>query len=729
MAVGTTMDAPRRRLVYGVNVAVSSILALLLLILAVYVAGRFKGQVDLTSSGMNSLSPRTVRLLRGLEQDVTITAIYTVLTEYDKIAQKRQDTVRDLLSLYESASRGRVATFMIEPMKEQARVTALLDRLREKPAYKDEAQPHAAALTKFAPLNEQVLRLITSEVEQLKGFQALPHLSRVRELAIIRFNMERALQETDAVNTDIGELVQGGIPRYGQAIEAARKLLTQVRTTLKESSAWMAEGGLALPGLGPEIQSFFSGATGRYEQVLAEIEALDTQTRDLKRVKLEGLYDKLTRWPDSPPIVVETPSEAQVLDLQEVWPYRTDPNAPPSPDNDPRDFAGEQAVSSALLQLTQKDKTAVVFTRYGGPSPIRPDFSQMNPMMRQMPRAPYQALNQRLEEENFLTEDWDVSVTKQPPAVADAGRMIYVIFPPLPPPQPDPRRPSPQAGITPADIEIIQKAVSESGMALFLTGWAQPTSPMMPLPGTYEFADYLKTTWGIDVQYRYLALQFAASPQDTGLWVPANRDPLLVVTPLVRFTDHPITKPLQALPGAFHTVCPLRIMTGEDQPAGVTTAVVAEITDTEDVWAFDSVMRVQEDLQQNQGTRRRAEDIAAPFPVAVSATNEQDQRIVVFASESFSADDVAQAKGVQLTSNGLQAYTFYPANTDLFINTLHWLTGEADRIAVGPRRADVPRLDELKEGGTATFCRVFLVGIWPAVTLVVGGGVWMFRRR
>ena len=53
----------------------------------------------------------------------------------------------------------------------------------------------------------------------------------------------------------------------------------------------------------------------------------------------------------------------------------------------------------------------------------------------------------------------------------------------------------------------------------------------------------------------------------------------------------------------------------------------------------------------------------------------------------------------------------------------------ADRIAVGPRRSDVPRLDKLTEGGMAQFCRVLLVGIWPGLALLAGAGVWLLRRR
>ena len=41
----------------------------------------------------------------------------------------------------------------------------------------------------------------------------------------------------------------------------------------------------------------------------------------------------------------------------------------------------------------------------------------------------------------------------------------------------------------------------------------------------------------------------------------------------------------------------------------------------------------------------------------------------------------------------------------------------------------VPRLDKLEQGPVATFCKVFFVGIWPGLALLVGFGVFLVRRR
>ena len=100
----------------------------------------------------------------------------------------------------------------------------------------------------------------------------------------------------------------------------------------------------------------------------------------------------------------------------------------------------------------------------------------------------------------------------------------------------------------------------------------------------------------------------------------------------------------------------------------------------------------------------------------------------MFSSEHFAEDSFAQASGLQQRGNSLVLGPLYPANSDLLINALHWLTGEADRIAVGPRKGDVPRLTGLTEAWSARMPWI-LVGVWPALALVAGLGVWLVRRK
>ncbi|MFH1747042.1 MAG: Gldg family protein [Planctomycetota bacterium] len=734
MAVERATNASQRRLVFGFNVVLQALLVTVLAIGVVWLSGHFKLRSDLTRTGVNSLSPRTVAMLRGLDQNVHITAVFPEPDkERDQLGEKRYRELQDLLELYDADGGARVNTRFVDPTVEKTKAEQMLARLRELPAYADEARPHREALDRFPGMNEQVNALVTSEYQRLEELTAGDaRLERDRNINQVKNYLRAILQGAGEINEDIQALVESEVPRYGSAVRQVREYLTEIRDVLGAVRDWMKGGALKITELTPEMRTFFLESPGRYEKLVAEIETLLEATRDLEDVKLEELYSQLTRWRSGPPLLVATDQEARVLPFWEVWRPPTNPGTPPSPDGDTREFVGEAAISSAILQLTRTDKTAVVFTRFGGPSPIRPDFSQMNPMTRQMPTAPFQALGELLEQSNFLIEDWDISEQKTPPVVAGAVRTIYVVFAPTPPPPANPMQPTPPAGMTEADRELLYEAIKASGMAIFLTGFAPPApspSPMLPpSPGTYDYAEYLKSTWGVDVKYNHLAWQFAPNPQKPGWWVPAIQRPMLMTDQAVLLTEHPISKPLQSEPGGFYLVSPVTVLGDEDRPAGVTVEVIAEVRPTEDVWAITDVMRLNDELRQNQGVRPGPEDVAAPFPIAVTATNEAGHKIVVFGSTEFAADMVTQAIGIVQRGNARVLEQFYPANTDLFINSMHWLSGEKERVSLGPRRGDVPRLRDL-DAKWAARLPWFLVGIWPAVVLVLGVAVWLVRRR
>lgn len=724
MAVSTAMSARKRRVVYGLNVAVTVVLAVAVLALVVWAAGAYGGRVDLTRAGVNSLSLRTVQLLRGLDEPITITGLYsTFLKDVRPHAEKHKNRVGDLLDLYETAARGKVTTRMVDPSDDPAQVTTLLRRLAEKPAYQDESAPHAEALDAFPALSASLIALMQDEMAELERLRdADPRVAEIRELGIIVRNLRLMLREAQGTETDLKTLESDEIPRYGRAVGLVTDYLEQVQQVLEGARDWMTGSGASVPGITDETKGFLEGAAQRYRAVLTDLKGLLDKAQDLKDVKLEDLYENLKR---GQTVLVETPREALVLSQNEVWPWRTDRTAPEPPDGDSRDFAGEQAVSSAILKLTQKERTAVVFTRFGGQPLLRPAMPQ-GPMM-QTPQAPYQALNELLQEQNFIMEEWDVQSQEDPPEIADAARTIFVVFPPEPPRQPNPMRPAPTPRINAQQKQRIFDAVKESGMAVFLSRWAPPSAPYIPIPEKYEFKNYLQSNWGVEVVDSHVALEFVPNPQREGLKVPAGRS-ALITSKVFRYTDHPIGKPLRGLPAAFQMVAPLKI-DSEARPEGVTLEPVAVVDETEDVWAIKDLNRFTGDLQKNQGTRQYEDDIRSPFPLAIAATSDEGQKLVVLGSDRFVADAVTNMSQLVMVGGALRLAKLYPGNSDLFINALHWLTGNADRIAVGPQRGDIPRLEKLKAEGTLKFTRVFLVGIWPGLALLIGAGVWLLRRR
>jgi hypothetical protein len=439
-----------------------------------------------------------------------------------------------------------------------------------------------------------------------------------------------------------------------------------------------------------------------------------------------------------PLIVVETANEAHALTLNDVWPPRKDAMDNPSPDGDSREFNGEQAISSAILRLTQKSKTAVVFARFGG----LPSFS-IDPALRQMIRraeAPFEQLKTTLENQNFIPVDWDLATAKEAPTVPDAVRYVYVVLPPSIPPDANPEQPPPRIG--PPEIKAITDAVEKAGCAMFLAdgvGFQYDERVRMyfpdPFKAAYEFGDYLRANWGIDVRHNFVVTSFRPTGVP-GKWTIPALPPgcFWLPTPPLRFGEHEIVRPLKSSAGVFFQAAPLALTgpatqpaTDENQRVSVTTLV--DVKPTEDCWAIRDFMHILTDLraETDGGTAPLPDDLKPPFPLAVAATKD-NARVVVSGSSTFAYDEIRTMSRRRSPRDPQREY-FAPANTDLFVNALHWLTGDAGRIAVGPRGSDVPRLYKLEEGPVAAFWRWFLVGLWPAVVLLAGVGVWLVRRR
>ncbi len=101
---------------------------------------------------------------------------------------------------------------------------------------------------------------------------------------------------------------------------------------------------------------------------------------------------------------------------------------------------------------------------------------------------------------------------------------------------------------------------------------------------------------------------------------------------------------------AFVMACPLALTDATSLPPGVvsTSLVDAAVTDT--VWAINDPAARSEAAAKNdrQGFAREEGDILPPFSVAMASSRKEegkpDQRIVVFGSASFAADEVAQQR-------------------------------------------------------------------------------------
>ena len=93
------------------------------------------------------------------------------------------------------------------------------------------------------------------------------------------------------------------------------------------------------------------------------------------------------------------------------------------------------------------------------------------------------------------------------------------------------------------------------------------------------------------------------------------------------------------------------------------------------------------------------------------------------------ASDLITEAGPQ-TMFGQVLYTRFPANAEMFTNSVYWLAQEPfeSLIATSAYTQDVARIGEMSRPAYLAAWWLLLI-LPPALTLGAGGVVWLFRRR
>ena len=70
----------------------------------------------------------------------------------------------------------------------------------------------------------------------------------------------------------------------------------------------------------------------------------------------------------------------------------------------------------------------------------------------------------------------------------------------------------------------------------------------------------------------------------------------------------------------------------------------------------------------------------------------------------------------------------FPGNSELFMNSIYWLSRQETMIAISPAAMDVSRIGDMSRGAQS-FWRVgvLLIGL-PGLVIVAGAMVWFARR-
>ncbi len=726
-------NAPRRgprRFLIGANVVVSVLLVAALVVAANFIAWWLTSRYDLTADAtvghQNSFSSRTKILLQKLDQPVHITSLYTAEPK-DAPAAERKRRVEDLLHLYRAANSRYVEVEFVDPTDNPAAFHVVAKRITDD--YAGEAKPYVAAIGDFLKFKTELQRTMLAEKERYAAIGRDPEASA--DLKTLMHGLTEALGQLIAKNDEVERSIETwtsggaslpgatadkegekkkeepaglGIPDYAKATstiaslaDATAQLLDQIGELINKQ---LQVEGLRMP---QTLRHDLQGADARYKEIKDRLLALSKQATQLKPLELDTVRNALSL--DA--IIVEAGGQVRVVGYEEMWP------APPGASRiDPtveRRFNGEDVLSAALTRAVSHNRVSAVFVQSGG-MPVSEFYGRYTEMVERLKRA------------NFEVATWDVARSHEPPKVAGTSSSVYILMAPEPP---DQQRPTPPP--TPDQYQSVTDLVNAGGRALvFCRARMSPMIPEIP------YTDLLHK-WGINARTDLLTVtSYPINENEKN-----GRAPFLDTTAYPSESDfkspHAIIKPLEGIKARFIGPVPLEL--AQPLPAGVEVWPLVATPRRPDIWADKDI---QEVMQSHPGAFKKGEDLPSPYTVAVAAvrtanvasgaaapaaTNKSAAKLVVFGDDFFASDELMRAS-LSMTAKRELVLLDNPANGEIVVNAMLWLSDQQDLIAVSAKAQEARRLGVLP----SWLSWGLPIGI-PVVVILLGLIVYMVRSR
>lgn len=696
---------------FGSNVALALVLATVLAVAAVWLSEallRGRARSDWTAAGRFSLSPRTRALLADIPSDcdIRLTNLYSHAPEIPA-SEEQWQRVQDLLSEYEMAS-PRIVLEAVNPAVDVGRVETLVSRLRER--YAKELEKPKALVGEFDKLRTDLDAVLKAEADRASAAADAWTDGPTEVVNSLRMVSQR-WQQLETLGTFTAAAVQSltdqALPAYSSAMTRAKEYFGQVGDNFEAVPSLykqLREAAKDAP-VPPEAGEILASAEAVYAPLVERIKAFNKQAADLPELELDKVRDQIG---EGEAILIETPVKVQVVSFDDVWVR----NRAGGEENQPeRLFAGEQALSSALLGLLHADKPAVLFVTSGGPAT--------------MWGGPYAEIAERIRKANFIVEDWNLAREPAMPAPEHMTFPILVLVPPAPP---NPQMPMPPP--SPEQYAPAVEAIKKGAAAIVFGEPASMFGPAVPYRDLFD-------TFGLEGRFEAVAVRKVVVDQ-------RGTERAIPQIEITRYPEHPITAPLGALPTMLVTAMP--VMPKTPLPEGVTVQPILTLPTGSDYWADTTAM----EAMRGEAKRDEVDDLipTAERPVVLAAAVTRElapetakqtaegepqppaekaerpagkvQKVVFFGDGDFAADRVAFYR----TMFGQQVF---PGAAELFLNSLLWVAGTEHLITVSPEALEARRIGDLS--GWTLPLRILIIAGLPLAAGIVGLFVYVVRRR
>lgn len=699
MATPTTQT--KRRLTFGLNVLIAVSAATALAVLLCWLSFNSPKRWDFTHTRQYSLSEQTLTVLsKGLTEPHEAVTLFNRPAGDLPGRAEQVERANDLVDEYARRS-ANLRVEHINPDIDTAKVTALFDRIKKR--YAKQFEPLTAAINKGVDAMKVLKESPKTIVPLMTKLQQDPELTN----PTVREYLQRAVQPIASIEAALERSITAvtsepskQLPNYSGSIAELRTKLTEVDTKL-----------LAVISQQLKQTSVTEGATpGVREQLLKIQEEIDRARKpiqdalvELRSVKSIDDYEKLRDQlsvPDT--ILIMGPTRETVVQLDEMF-RQVDPKEREalSKEGAPElAFLGEERLTGALLSLSMKVRPKVVFV-YSNPR---------NPPIG--PRGNYNSIADRLSKLNFVVDQWtpgprmgpmgQPSPPAPPPAAEPGQKMVWVLL--AADPSNDMR--DPMAGrIAEQAVSTVTERLSSGDSGLVMLS-PSPTSRFNPTSPIVQALELFRIKPLMDrVILREVAVK-AGEKRPTS-WMEVNTWPDAIA----------ITKAIGGLNANFRFALPLEEIASKDNP-DVKTFPLVRVT-LPGLWA-------EQDFEAAGGVKRTPEKSAEAFTIGMAAQTKTN-RLVVIGDPIWATDEIT-TQGIFGAGTADIGGALYPGNTELFVNSVYWLSGLEDMIAASPRSQDIRRVQSMTQSTYNSVKWSMLAGM-PVLAFFLGVAVYFVRRR
>jgi hypothetical protein len=714
---------------YGANVALVSVIVVLLAVAVTYIAEKYTKRIDTTAGRLYSLKPQTVAIIKANKQPITIINLYSKAKKGQNAADAAADSadvtpsvdeagvVSDLIDEYR-AQGSNIKTEDIDPKLNPGKVEDLINRVNEQ--YGGEVDQYKkfvaaipdryASITKLA--NEQLDEIKKLPLDQLQSddagqsvglavlsVQEIPRTMKTAQDEYAR-SLHKKIPDYKGITDTVGTTMQG-------LSDITAKVIDGFKSSKDDKSVPQA------------IRDYMVASLPKYTEIKKQADDLLADQKKLGDLKLDTLRDALQQ---DNSIMVLGEKEWRVVPHDKVWKTDTrdlsgSSDAAPKPR-----FAGEQQITTAILSLDQPAKPKVCFVRGGGP-PLTEFGGRLN------------SVADRLRDYNFDVSEKDLSgmwamqamQQQQPTApepkdedIADAVWIVDGL-----PQQQNPMMGAPPPSIAPKVAEHINKGFhyvdgkKVDGGSAFL----------MFFPRGDDLSAAIKP-FGITARTDAMAVHKAVKvegQEDSGDIVnSATRTPFIFT--FSQWGDSVITQPLDSLEGILLQAVPIQTI----PTTGVTNTALIPVPGAPaapESWGETNLESVRSEPKFDKDT-----DIAPPL-YAAGMAEKDGQRVVCMGSEpTFIGstgelqENIVDFPNQELLRTKRIYAPQFPGSSDFFMNSVFWLSHQESMIKISPAAMTVSRLRSMS-APTLAFWRigVLLIGL-PGLVVLAGFGVYFARR-